>query len=60
VVRQDFSKHEACARKVAPNSALHRTADHKVHGRGRSMSAFNLLLRARVLKRRRAAAELGS
>jgi hypothetical protein len=45
---------------TAPNSALHRTADHKVLGRGRSVLAFNLLLRARVLKCRRAAAELGS
>jgi hypothetical protein len=45
---------------LSSNSALHRTADHKVHGRGRALSAFDLLLRARVLKRRRAAAEPGS
>jgi hypothetical protein len=45
---------------LTPNSALHRTADHKLLGRGRSLSASQLLLRARVLKCWRAAAELGS
>jgi hypothetical protein len=45
---------------VTPNSALQRAGTHKVLGRGRSLLAFNLLLRARVLKCWRAAAELGS
>jgi hypothetical protein len=44
-----------------PNSALQRTGTHKVLGRGRQSLLGTLgRWRARVLKRRRAVAELGS
>jgi hypothetical protein len=45
---------------VPPNSALQRTGNDKVHGRGRDGEERGLLPRARVLNRTRAAAELGS
>jgi hypothetical protein len=45
---------------VPPNSALQRSVTHKVLGRGRPSPAHGLLPRARVLKRWRAAADLGS
>jgi hypothetical protein len=46
---------------VTPNSALQRTGTHKVLGRGRpSVMFLGVRWRARVLKRRRAVAELGS
>jgi hypothetical protein len=42
----------------APNKSLQRTVDHKVLGRGRPSAESTRALRARVLKGRRAAAEL--
>jgi hypothetical protein len=44
----------------APNSALQRTGTHKVLGRGRSHVLLEQVMRARVLMRWRAVAELGS
>jgi hypothetical protein len=51
-------QHHFC--KVSPNSALQRSGTHKVLGRGRSSAERTRTLRARVLTRWRAAAELGS
>lgn len=45
---------------VPSNSALQRTGDDKVLGRGRPRLARGLASRARVLKGWRAVAELGS
>jgi hypothetical protein len=45
---------------MTPNSALQRTVTHKVLGRGRPRQERTRALRARVLIRWRAAAELGS
>ncbi len=41
------------------NKSLQRSGTHKVPGRGRSSAESSRVLRARVLKGRRAAAELG-
>jgi len=43
---------------VSPNKSLQRSVNHKVLGRGRVVSAPVGRLRARVLSRTRAAAEL--
>jgi hypothetical protein len=43
---------------VSPNKALQRSGTHKVLGRGRLSAESTRALRARVLKGRRAAAEL--
>jgi hypothetical protein len=43
----------------SPNNALQRADHHKQHGRGRLTIALNQVMRARVLKRRRAVAERG-
>jgi hypothetical protein len=43
---------------VSPNKSLQRSGTHKVLGRGRSSLVHIRALRARVLKWRRAAAEL--
>jgi hypothetical protein len=43
----------------APNKSLRRSGTHKVLGRGRPSAERTRALRARVLKWRRAAAELG-
>jgi hypothetical protein len=43
-----------------PNQALQRSGTHKVLGRGRSGLAVEQVMRARVLMRRRAVAELCS
>ena len=52
---------EEVAVLVSANSALQRAGTHKVLGRGRpSHSGPRERFRARVLKRLRAAAELGS
>jgi hypothetical protein len=45
---------------ASPNLALQRTGTHKVLGRGRPASCAYGRWRARVLRGRRAAAELGS
>jgi hypothetical protein len=45
---------------LPPNSALQRAGTHKVLGRGRPSAERTRALRARVLIRWRAAAELGS
>jgi hypothetical protein len=42
----------------SPNKSLQRAGTHKVLGRGRPSVVHIRALRARVLKRRRAAAEL--
>jgi hypothetical protein len=42
-----------------PNKSLQRSGTHKVLGRGRPSAEITRALRARVLKGRRAAAELG-
>jgi hypothetical protein len=47
-------------RAASPNSALQRTGTHKVLGRGRVRVMRSPFPRARVLIRRRAAAELDS
>jgi hypothetical protein len=44
---------------VSHNKSLRRTVNHKVLGRGRVVAALCRAPRARVLNRRRAAAELG-
>jgi hypothetical protein len=43
---------------VSPNKSLQRSGTHKVLGRGRPSAERTRALRARVLKGRRAAAEL--
>ncbi len=43
---------------MSPNKSLQRSGTHKVLGRGRPSLLLHSLLRARVLKGRRAAAEL--
>jgi hypothetical protein len=45
--------------RSAPNKSLQRSGTHKVLGRGRPSAESTRALRARVLKGRRAAAELG-
>jgi hypothetical protein len=54
--RQRTNTLRACA--VSPNKSLQRSAGHKVLGRGRSSAESTRALRARVLRGRRAAAEL--
>jgi hypothetical protein len=44
---------------AAPNKSLQRSGTHKVLGRGRFSALPAQVLRARVLMRRRAVAELG-
>jgi hypothetical protein len=44
---------------VSPNKSLQRSGTHKLLGRGRPSAESTRALRARVLKWRRAAAELG-
>jgi hypothetical protein len=44
---------------VSPNKSLQRSGRHKVLGRGRPSAERTRALRARVLKGRRAVAELG-
>jgi hypothetical protein len=46
--------------RVSANSALQRTGTHKVLGRGRESTLPSRAPLARVLKRLRAVAELGS
>jgi hypothetical protein len=45
---------------ATPNYALQQTGIDKVLGRGRSISVLEQVMRARVLMRWRAVAELGS
>ncbi len=45
--------------RTAPNKSLQRSGTHKVLGRGRPSVKRTRALRARVLKGRRAVAELG-
>jgi hypothetical protein len=47
------------SRKLPPNKSLQRAWTHKVLGRGRPSKSAHERCRARVLKGRRAAAELG-
>ena len=54
----DSMNSECMAQRLAPNKSLQRTADHKVLGRGRPSAESTRALRARVLRGRRAAAEL--
>jgi hypothetical protein len=46
-------------RRVSPNKSLQRSWTHKVLGRGRPSKSAHRRWRARVLRGRRAAAELG-
>jgi hypothetical protein len=55
--RPDMSKIGAAY--VSPNKSLQRSGTHKVLGRGRPSVESTRVLRARVLRGRRAAAELG-
>jgi hypothetical protein len=49
---------EKSASHLSPNKSLQRSGTHKVLGRGRPSAESTRALRARVLRGRRAAAEL--
>ena len=57
-VTPEYRLHETHHRAVSPNKSLQRSGRHKVLGRGRPSAERTRALRARVLKWRRAAAEL--
>jgi hypothetical protein len=61
-IRSDVGAYPGRCTKLSssPNSAFQRAGTHKLLGRGRPASCASEPRRARVLKRWRAAAELGS
>jgi hypothetical protein len=56
-MQKQHNSHGACS--VSPNKSLQRSGTHKLLGRGRPVLCGTHPPAARVLKRTRAAAELG-
>jgi hypothetical protein len=56
---RNVKKGIAMIHRRSPNKSLQRSGTHKVLGRGRPSAESTRALRARVLRWRRAAAELG-